>query len=45
MLLDEGFAQLPEPVLRLSAIAFDPRVTVPQVLASFYLTMGDSDHF
>ncbi len=45
VLLSEGFAQVPEPVLRLSAIAFDRRVTVPQVLGSFYLTMGDSDHF
>ena len=45
VLLEEGFESTPEPVLRLSAIAFDPRVTVPQVLAGFYLTMGDSDHF
>jgi len=45
ILLNEGFASAPEPLLRLSAIAFDGRVSVPQVLATFYLTMGDSDHF
>jgi hypothetical protein len=45
VLLDAGFAGSPEPILRLSAIAFEPRVTVPQVLERFYLTMGDSDHF
>jgi hypothetical protein len=45
VLLEEGFESSPEPVLRLSAIAFDPRVTVPQVLSGLYLTMGDSDHF
>ena len=45
VLLDQGFASAPEPLLRLSAIAFDAQVSVAQVLASFYLTMGDSDHF
>ncbi len=44
-LLAQGFTSSPEPLLRLSAIAFDPRVSVPQVLDRFYLTMGDSDHF
>lgn len=41
----QGFTGAPEPVLRLSSIAFDPRVSVPRVLDSFYLTMGDCDHF
>jgi hypothetical protein len=45
ILLDHGFSSAPEPLLRLSAIAFDAQVSVPQVLESFYLTMGDSDHF
>ncbi len=45
VLLGEGYTSSPEPVLRLSAITFDPRLSVPQVLESFYLTMGDSDHF
>lgn len=45
VLLEQGFTSSPEPVLRLSAIAFDPRVTVAQILEGFYLTMGDSDHF
>jgi hypothetical protein len=40
-----GYSGAAEPHLRLSAIAFDPRVSVPQVLGSFYLTMGDCDHF
>lgn len=44
-LLARGFTSSPEPLLRLSAIAFDSRVSVPQVLDRFYLTMGDSDHF
>ena len=44
-LLAHGFTSSPEPLLRLSAITFDPRVSVPQVLDRFYLTMGDSDHF
>jgi hypothetical protein len=45
LLLERGYCGAPEPHLRLSAIPFDPRVTVPKVLAEFYLTMGDSDHF
>lgn len=45
LLLERGYTAAPEPHLRLSAIPFDPRVNVPQVLADFYLTMGDSDHF
>lgn len=44
-LLARGYNAAPEPHLRLSAIAFDARVTVPRVLADFYLTMGDCDHF
>ena len=44
-LLERGYAGTPEPHLRLSAITFDPRISVPQVLTGFYLTMGDSDHF
>ncbi|MEO8274908.1 MAG: hypothetical protein ABI639_01740 [Thermoanaerobaculia bacterium] len=40
-----GFATEPEPFLHLSAISFDVRIGVPQVLSDFYLTMGDSDHF
>ncbi len=45
LLLERGYTGAPEPHLRLSAIPFDPRVSVPRVLADFYLTMGDSDHF
>jgi hypothetical protein len=45
VLLERGYAGTPEPLLRLSAIAFDPHLSVPEILASFYLTMGDSDHF
>ena len=45
LLLERGYTGAPEPHLRLSAIAFDSRVSVPQVLTDFYLTMGDSDHF
>lgn len=45
ILLEDGFSSAPEPLLRLSAIAFDRRVSVPQVLTDFYLTMGDSDHY
>jgi hypothetical protein len=45
VLLESGYASAPEPVLRLSAIALDPRVGVAEVLANFYLTMGDSDHY
>lgn len=45
LLLERGYSGAPEPHLRLSAIAFDARVSVPQVLSGFYLTMGDSDHF
>ena len=44
-LLERGYTGSPEPHLRLSAIAFDPRVSVPQVLERLYLTMGDCDHF
>lgn len=44
-LLARGYTAAPEPHLRRSAIAFDARVTVPRVLADFYLTMGDCDHF
>ncbi len=45
ILLDQGFASALEPLLRLSAITFGAGLRVPEVLASFYLTMGDSDHF
>ncbi|MEO8197781.1 MAG: GNAT family N-acetyltransferase [Thermoanaerobaculia bacterium] len=45
LLLERGYTGAPEPHLRLSAIAFDARVSVPQVLSGFYLTMGDSDHY
>lgn len=44
-LVERGYAALPEPHLRLSAITFAPQVSVPQVLTGFYLTMGDCDHF
>ncbi len=44
-MLAQGYTSSPEPLLRLSAITFDPRVSVPQVLERFYLTLGDSDHF
>ncbi len=44
-LLERGYSAAPEPHLRLSAITFDREVSVPQVLSSFYLTMGDCDHF
>lgn len=44
-LVERGYAGVPEPHLRLSAIAFAPPVTVPEVLSGFYLTMGDCDHF
>lgn len=45
VLLRQGFSSAAEPLLRLSAIAFDSRVSVPRILDSFYLTMGDCDHF
>jgi hypothetical protein len=45
VLLAEGYRGAPEPLLRLSAIAFLPQVSVAGVLSSYYLTMGDSDHF
>lgn len=45
LLLARGYTAAPEPHLRLSAIPFDSRVSVPRVLEEFYLTMGDSDHF
>ena len=44
-LLERGYSGAAEPHLRLSAITFDREVSVPQVLSSFYLTMGDCDHF
>jgi hypothetical protein len=45
VLLGLGYSGTPEPLLRLSAIAFLPQVSVPEVLTGYYLTMGDSDHF
>ncbi len=34
-----------EPILRLGAISFDERWPVEAIYGSFYLTMGDCDHF